>query len=214
MKHQPRLPQYPIIRPLLPLDRINLDHEGDATTVADHICGDSVRISHISAPMPPVSPIKPGSHSQERGQDIRRDRLARLELIRLGPCGAKSHQIGSSSQIPGTGSARTKQVVNTGFKRKPPPLNPLAKTVTSPSRAEKSKCPGQEIQVNHIMQRKSELSHIQINVKGTKLTALIDSGSAAMLISSSAWSQIGNKPVLRPGAAIQLRSVTGNILPK
>ena len=63
------------------------------------------------------------------------------------------------------------------------------------------------------MERKSELPHIQIDIKGTRLTALIDSGSAATLISSSAWSQIGDKPILRPGAAIQLRSVTGNILP-
>ena len=63
------------------------------------------------------------------------------------------------------------------------------------------------------MQRQSQLPHVPVSVAGTKFTALVDSGSAATLISSEAWSQISQKPPKRPGAAIQLRSVTGNVLP-
>ena len=85
--------------------------------------------------------------------------------------------------------------------------------MTHPDRAEKSKRPTQEILINHIMQRRSELPHVQIKIGDTKLTALIDSGSAATLLSSSAWDQISDKPALRSGAAIQLRSVTGDLLP-
>ena len=62
------------------------------------------------------------------------------------------------------------------------------------------------------MQRRSELPYVQIKIGDTKLNALIDSGSAATLLSSTAWDQISNKPALRSGAAIQLRSVTGDLL--
>ena len=85
--------------------------------------------------------------------------------------------------------------------------------MSSPDRAERLKGTNDEILVNNIMQRKSELPHVPVSVGGTKLTALVDSGSAATLISSMAWSQIANKPTIGPGAPIQLRSVTGNVLP-
>ena len=62
------------------------------------------------------------------------------------------------------------------------------------------------------MQRESELPHVPVSIGQTKFTALVDSGSAATLISSYAWSQLSDKPAIRPGTTIQLRSVTGNVL--
>ena len=63
------------------------------------------------------------------------------------------------------------------------------------------------------MEKKADLPHIPIQILGQELTALVDSGSAATLISSAAWSQMAHKPVLRPARAVLLRSVTGNLLP-
>ena len=68
------------------------------------------------------------------------------------------------------------------------------------------------IMVNYLMAKASELPHLKVKVGGKELTALVDSGSAATLMSASVWERRLSQPPLAGGSGIQLRSVTGGLL--
>ena len=67
--------------------------------------------------------------------------------------------------------------------------------------------------VNSLREKESELPRLTVTVKGEKLSALVDSGSAATLLSAAVWERIGSGLHLSTGGGISLRSVTGETLP-
>ena len=68
------------------------------------------------------------------------------------------------------------------------------------------------ISVNHLMAKASELPCLKVTVCGRELSALVDSGSAATLVSATVWDRKLNRPALEAGGGIQLRSVDGGLL--
>ena len=62
------------------------------------------------------------------------------------------------------------------------------------------------------MEKESELPRLKVRIGESRLSALVDSGSAATLMSASAWERLQNPPSLGAGSGLQLRSVTGGLL--
>ena len=62
------------------------------------------------------------------------------------------------------------------------------------------------------MAKASELPCLKVTVCGRELSALVDSGSAATLVSATVWDRKLNRPALEAGGGIQLRSVDGGLL--
>ena len=68
------------------------------------------------------------------------------------------------------------------------------------------------ISVNSLVEKQSDLPRLRVSVGGTELSALVDSGSAATLISASVWRGKMGQPALTTDGSVQLRSVTGGTL--
>ena len=66
--------------------------------------------------------------------------------------------------------------------------------------------------VNGLMAKESELPRIKVRIAGLDITALVDSGSAATLMSASVWANRLGRPDLNTEGSYQLRSVTGGVL--
>ena len=68
------------------------------------------------------------------------------------------------------------------------------------------------ISVSSLVEKQSDLPRLRVSVGGTELSALVDSGTAATLISASVWRGKMGQPALTTDGSVQLRSVTGGTL--
>ena len=68
------------------------------------------------------------------------------------------------------------------------------------------------ITVNGLLAKQTELPRLTVKVGGETLSALVDSGSAATLMSTSVWKRSSGKLPLKAESGVQLRSVTGGVL--